>query len=295
MAKFYAYCQNKTLTDRNGGSYVLYHIGHALEELGHEFGGMLNIEDSPPTDADYLMFQGEWYRALRYHKRHTTAKWICWVGHFLPAVKYDMPMISEIEADYYFTQYEGNAFEYAKEMIERSGKHLYYMPHAGCHKCNKEGVKIECPEVLFIGNHFPERDETWLQFAGVEFIGVPFEDIPNYYKSAKVCPNIHGDFQKNIICEFAQVKGYMINERIFQVILSGGFAISDNNPIVKKFFNEDEVPYAETMDEFKELINKFKNNPELREPYMKKAKERILKEHLYTHRVAKFLKEAGIC
>jgi hypothetical protein len=294
MATFYAYCQNKTLQDRNGGSLVLWHIGHALEKLGHKFGGMLNIEDSPPADADFLMFQGEWWRALKPHIHETQAKWICWVGHFLPAVKYDMPMLSEIDADYFFTQYEGKAFNYAKEMIERSGKTLYYMPHAGCEQCNKEGLLIDCPEVLFIGNHFPERDEEWLNYAGVEFIGVPFEDIPNYYRSAKVCPNIHGDFQKNKPCEFAQVEGYMINERIFQVILSGGFAISDNNPIVKSFFSEDEVPYAETKEEFKRLIEFFRKNPDARLPYMKKAKERILKEHLYTHRVSKFLKQIGL-
>lgn len=294
MAKFYCYCANKTLADRNGGSLVLWHMGHALEELGHEFGGMLDLQDSPPRDADFLMYQSEWYRAIRPHITHTSAKWICWVGHFLPAIYYDMPTLPEIEADYYFTQYEGKAFDYASEIFARRGKTLYYVPHAGCSKCNKEGKQIECPEIIFIGNSFKERSEEWLGHAGVPVTGVPFEDVSNYYKSAKVCPNIHGSFQKNEVSEFSEMPGYMINERIFQVILSGGFAVSDNNPIVKKFFNEDEVPYAETKEEFKELIDKFKNNPELREPFMAKAKKRILKEHLYTHRIAKFLNEIGI-
>lgn len=295
MAKFYCYCQNKTLQDRNGGSLVLYHIGHALEQLGHEFGGMLNIEDAPPRDADYLMFQSEWFRSLRYHRHETKAKWICWVGHFLPGVRYDMPLLSEIDADYYFTQYEGKAFDYAKEIFERQGKTLYYLPHAGCEKCNTEGIKIDCPEVIFIGNSFPERSEEWLQYAGVPVTGVPFEDCKNYYKSAIVCPNCHGGFQRNEISEFNEVPGYMINERIFQVILSGGFAISDNNPIVKKFFTGDEVPYAETKEEFKKLIDYFRTHQDERLPYMVRARKRIMREHLYTHRMAKFLKEAGIC
>lgn len=292
--KFYCYCQNKTLVDRNGGSYVLYHHGHALKQLGHEFGGMLNIQDTPPADADFLMFQSEWWRALRPHRHETRAKWICWVGHFLPGVRYDMPLLTEIKADYYHTQYEGKAFNYAKEIFERQGKTLYYLPHAGCDKCNVEGVKIDCPEILFIGNSFPERSEDWLDFAGVSKIQTPFEDTPNYYKSAIVCPNIHGSFQKNETSEFAEIPGYMINERIFQVILSGGFAISDNNPIVKKFFTEDEVPYAETKEEFKKLVDYFRTHQDERLPFMKRAKERILKEHLYTHRWAKYLKELGL-
>jgi spore maturation protein CgeB len=147
---------------------------------------------------------------------------------------------------------------------------------------------------MFIGNSFPERSEEWLQYAGVPVTGVPFEDCRNYYKSAIVCPNIHGSWQRGNIDEFNGVPGLMINERIFQVILSGGFAISDNNPIVKKFFTEDEVPYAETKEDFKRLIEHFRTHPDERLPYMKKAKERILKEHLYTHRISKFLKEAGI-
>ena len=291
MAKFYAYCIDKSLADRNGGSLVLFHHGHAIEELGHEFGGMLNLTDEPPKDADFLMFQSEWYAALKLHRRHTQAKWICWLGHFQPHLKYNMPKLEEMEADYYHTQWKGKMFDWAREILERRHKDLYYLPHAGCHKCNVEGEKIECPEVVFIGNTFPERTEDWLDYAGVSKIRVPFEDCKNYYKSAIISPNIHGDFQKNVVCDFTQIPGYMINERIFQVILSGGFSISDNNPIVKEFFAEDEVPYAETKAGYKSLIKHYTMYPEQRESFMKKAKERVLKEHLYIHRWKDYLKE----
>lgn len=289
--KFYAYCINKTLQDRNGGSLVLFHHLHALEELGHTNGGMLNLEDSPPADADYIMFQSEWYRAIKPHQRYTQAKWICWLGHFLPHRKYDMPPIGEIKADYFHTQWKGKMVDWANEILERRERKLYYLPHAGCSKCNTEGEKIDCPPTIFIGNTFPERTEDWLDYAKVSKIRSPFEDCKNYYKSAIVSPNIHGEFQKNEVCDFTTIPGYMINERIFQVILSGGFAISDNNPIVKEFFPEDEVPYASTKAEFRSLINHFTMYPEQRESFMKKAKERILREHLYIHRWKKYLDE----
>jgi len=289
--KFYAYCCRKDLADRNGGSLVLWHHLHALEELGHENGGMLNLEDSPPDDADFLMFQSEWWYALRPHKRHTNAKWICWLGHFLPHRKYGMPKIAEIEADYFHTQWQGKMFDYGQEMLEKKNKKLYYLPHAGCHKCNVEGVKIDCPETIFIGNTFPERAEEWLDYAKVSKIRSPFEDCKNYYKSAIVSPNLHGDFQKNLVCDFTQIPGYMINERIFQVILSGGFSISDDNPIVRDFFTEEEIPYAKDRATFRSMVKNFTERPEKREPFMLKAKERILKDHLYIHRWRDYLKE----
>lgn len=83
----------------------------------------------------------------------------------------------------------------------------------------------------------------------------------------------------------------MINDRIFNIILSGGFAISDDTPIVKKFFEEDEVPYAKDKEHFKWMIDYFIAHPEERMSYMQKAKERILKEYLYTNYWKEFLKQ----
>ena len=288
--KFYAYCIRKDMLDRNGGSIVLWHHGHALEELGHEFGGMLDLEDTPPKDADFLMFQSEWWRALKLHKRHTNAKWICWLGHVKPHKKYQMPPIQEIEADYFHTQWQGKLFGYAREMLDRKGKELFYMPHGGCSKCNTEGTKIDCTKTVFIGADYPERAQDWLDYSKVNKITCPVEDAKNYYKSALVSPNLHGDFQKDMVTDYTQIPGRMINDRIFNVILSGGFTISDNAPIVKEFFAPDEIPYAETRADYRSMIKKFTDYPDERLTYMKKAKARILKEYMYTNYWKEFLK-----
>ena len=284
--KFYAFCTDKTLADCNGGSLVLWHHIHALEELGHS-GEMLNLIDDIPEDADFVMFQSEWYNVIGKALERSKAKRICWLGHYKTGTRYQMPNIADIKADYFHTQYKGDCVKWGEKQI---GKKIYYLPHAGCSKCNVEGQKIDVPEVLFIGNHFPERQENWLNEADVTKVQSPFPEVKNYYKSAIVCPNIHGDWQKGKESEFFTVAGEMINERIFQIILSGGFAISDDTPIVGDFFNTDEIPQAESKEGFKALIDHFKQNPEQRNGYMEKAKARIFKEHLYTHRWKEYLK-----
>jgi len=284
--KFYAYCQDKTLEDCNGGSLVLWHHLHALEELGHISGGMLNLGEEVPQDADYIMFQSEWWNILKSCLERSQAKRICWLGHYDTGAKYGMPRISTIQADYFHTQYKGECVKWGEDQI---GKKIYYLPHAGCSKCNTEGNIIEAPKALFIGNHFPERSEDWLE--GVTLIQSPFPKVKDYYKSALVCPNIHGGWQKGEKTEFFQIPGEMINERLFQVILSGGFAISDNTPIVKDFFNEDEISWAKDKEQFKWMIDYFIHNPQERESYMIGAKKHILNNHLYTHRWEEYLKE----
>lgn len=293
MAKFYAYVIRKDMSDRNGGSIVLMHHGHALEDLGHEFGGMLDLGERPPKDADFIMFQSEWWRAVKGHKNHSNAKWICWLGHVFPHRKYDMPKISEIEADYFHTQWQGKLFDYANEMLERRGHKLHYLPHGGC-SCNTEGIKIDCPKTVFIGTDYPERAQDWLDYAKVNKITCPIEDAKNYYKSAIVSPNLHGDFQKDMKTDFTQLEGRMINDRIFNVILSGGFTISDNAEIVKEFFNEDEIPYAKSRAAYRSMVQHYTAYTEQREPFMKKAKKKILENYMYTIYWKKFLKEIGI-
>jgi hypothetical protein len=299
--KFYAYAHDPTLADNNGGSLVLWHHLHAIEELGFISGGMIGLGEEVPSDADFVMFQGEWYDMIEKKLNKSKVKRICWIGHYDTSPKYSMPKLSNIKADFYHTQYKGEAVEWGKKQI---GRDIYYLPHAGCKKCNTHGkiitehttfdglgnkIKIPVSKKIIIRNRFNERKEDWLDYAGVEKRNAPFDEIKDIYKSSRVVANIHGDFQKGRIDDFFRIPAHMINERIFQVILSGGFAISDDTPIVREFFNEDEVPQCKTKQEFKEKIDYFVSNPEERISYMKKAKKRILDEHLYTHRIKNYL------
>lgn len=284
--KFVAYVVEKTLEDSNGGSLVLAHHLHALCDMGYKT-ELINLTEQIPQDTDYVMFQSEWWAHIKLLLEQSNAKRICWLGHYNTSLIYGMPKISEIKADYFHTQYKGEAVSWGKEQI---GKPIYYLPHAGCHKCNTEGKFIKgTPKAVIVRNKFKERSEDWLDYANITAINAPFETIKDIYASAIVSPCIHGDFQKGKECEFFQTPAHMINERIFQVILSGGFCISDDTPIVAEFFSKDEVPQCETREEFKEKIEFFISNPDKRIPYMEKAKEKILNNHLYKHRWQKYL------
>jgi hypothetical protein len=276
--KFYAYVQDKTLNDCNGGSIVLNHHLHALKELGNET-GLLNLSELVPRNADYIIFQSEWWGHLKPYLEMSNVKRVCWLGHY-KETRYGMPKIKDIKADYYYIQWKGDCVKWGEE---QTGKKIYYLPHGGC-SCMTEGKEIKAPKAVFVGNHYPERKEDWIDYAQVTRMNSPIDTIKNLYKSSIVCPTIHGDFQKNKTTDWFFIPGEMINDRIFQIILSGGFAISDNTRIVSEFFEQDEVPQAKDKEQFKWFVNYFTQNPDDRLPYMKKAKERILKEHLYKKR-----------
>ena len=59
-------------------------------------------------------------------------------------------------------------------------------------------------------------------------------------------------------------------------------------------FNNDEIVFAKTPEEFEDKIRHYLRNPEERLPYIKRGHERILKEHTYFHRVSKIFKELGL-
>jgi len=282
----YAYVHDKTLKDNNGGSLVLYHHLLAFKELGYKIGRLLNLDEEVPEDATYIMWQSEWWNVIKGFLSRTSAKKICWLGHYNTHPRYGMPPIGEINADFFHTQYKGEAVNWGENIV---GQEILYLPHAGCTVTDVSTGIAKTPSRVFIGNSFPEREENWLTFAGVQMVQKPFLEIQNIYHSAIVCPNIHGDFQKGIACEFFQTPAEMINERIFQVILAGGFCVSDNTPIVRDFFTEDEVPIAENKEDFKEIIDHFVAHPDDRLPYMEKAKAHIMKEHLYIHRIKKLI------
>lgn len=199
--------------------------------------------------------------------------------------------LDQIHGDYYFTQWQGECVDYAKSILGD----IHYLPHGYCPKCNKEGNAIDTlintPKVLFIGADYPERERDWIDYANVSRITCPFTEAKNYYKSAIVSPNLHGAFQKNVATEYMQIPGTMINDRIFNVIMSGGFTVSDDVPIMREFFNQSEIPVASTKEEYKNFIEYFLKNSYEREPYMQKAKKRIQENYSYVGYYKDFLKK----
>lgn len=111
----------------------------------------------------------------------------------------------------------------------------------------------------------------------------PFWELPNLYKNAKICLNDHRD--DHIGWEY-------VSFRIFDIVKSGGFCISDFNLGVKKIFGDSIVMYKDKQD-LNNKIEYFLNHPEERKKKIKKA-QRCAKSYTTKNSIEKLLRESGV-
>lgn len=123
------------------------------------------------------------------------------------------------------------------------------------------------------------------------YVGVPAEPMFNgqdpsgYYKRSIVSPNIHTKRQRE--------HGLQLNDRVFQIPASGGFQICDN-PLVKRYFEPNELLLADNESYFLEMTDYFLKNPEKRIPYINAGANAIATRHSYVNRVQTILQELDI-
>ena len=126
----------------------------------------------------------------------------------------------------------------------------------------------------------------WQRYLGVSaepmFNG---QDPSGYYRRAIVSPNIHTKRQRE--------HGIQLNDRVFQIPASGGFQICDN-PLVKRYFQVNELLFAHNQSYFLEMTDYFLRNPEKRIPYINAGAKAIATRHSYINRVQTILDELEI-
>ena len=101
---------------------------------------------------------------------------------------------------------------------------------------------------------------------GTEFV-IKYAALPNFYSGATVTINIHRDITQKFIrrnINSKSIRPQGINVRLFEIVASGGFAITDNSRSeTYRLF-----PGMETFDTTDELIGKIKyyiENPAARQ------------------------------
>lgn len=117
------------------------------------------------------------------------------------------------------------------------------------------------------------------QYCGV----IKDHEVKNLFKSAKVCPNLSEPH--------AQKFGFDVNERIFKVIYSGGFCVSDYVEGYNLF--KDGVVLAKTPEEFREKIDYYLDKPNERDAISKKGRDIVIKNHTGYDRAAEIMKSFG--
>lgn len=272
--------------DQNGGTVVLRHIKCALETLGHTV-IMLHYGEDLVDQVDYIWFQSQFYGAVKDVLRNSSAKKICWLEHFDPPAEFAYEPIERIEADYFNTQYKGPVVEWAKERI---GKDIAYFPLAACEKCMHPEPNISnVPPVVCITRLSPYKNGNTLAAIAATHITCSYDALNGVYGSAVVVANVHAEFQKGITKDYLGHYGDSVNDRIFHVPMAGGLVVNDNNPMIREFFNENEMVVCNDEPDMTKRIAWLIAHPVERMSYIALAWERIMKEHLYIHRLNNYL------
>lgn len=161
--------------------------------------------------------------------------------------------------------------------------------------------ELEC-DIAFVGGYWPYKSKTlnkWLiplchpkenykikifgnQPWGVpQYCGfIPTEEMRNLFASAKICPSISEPH--------SQVYGHDIIERPFKLLSCKAFVISDYVKSMEDNVFGDNLLYAKTPEEFKEKINFYLKNLDLRQEYIDKGYQHVINHHTYFHRAAQF-------
>lgn len=267
------------LSDNLGGTIWLRHIGETLAQLGHEV-SYCSFGDNT-SSSDYTIIQSEWIEKPAYL---TSKRAIILLGHFTNVIYPDSTKLRY--QDIVLTQWTGEVVE---DWEARSGKMAHYFPHGYFKQKNDEVVPKYTG--LWIGSDTPFRDTSRF---GSDIVSINCDPIltDSFYSKALICPNVHLNIQKgslvNVPESILEKPGYAVNERLFWIPGAGGFQIADENPLVREFYDEDEVPMA-TAEDFKEIFEYYLNHPEERKKMAEKAHERTLREHTYEHRIKSIL------
>jgi len=168
----------------------------------------------------------------------------------------------EYECDVSFV---GGYWPYKAQNMDR-----YLMPLA--HPVGKYNVK-------FFGN------QGW---PGAHYMGwINDDQVKHLLASSKICPNISEPHATDF--------GFDVNERTFKILSNKSFCISDHVQSMKEdIYTNDEVVFANTPEEFHELVNHFVKYPNERLPYIRRGYKTVMDNHTYFHRVSKMLHELGL-
>ncbi len=105
--------------------------------------------------------------------------------------------------------------------------------------------------------------------------GLPLEDMAVLYTNAKICLNAHM-FEHNEVGT--------VNGRVFEVVLCGGFLISDNSWATKEIFG-DSVVLTEGDDDLISKLSYYLENKKERKKRGLEARKIALALHTYEHRI----------
>lgn len=80
-----------------------------------------------------------------------------------------------------------------------------------------------------------------------------------------------------------------LNQRVFDVPAAGSFLLTDFKEALREFFDPEEVATYRDLEEAREKLQYFQQHPEARRALAARARERVLAQHTFLHRVQTML------
>lgn len=161
-------------------------------------------------------------------------------------------------------------------------------------------------DVAFLGAGYPNRRLAFRPLAGRDFkiwgsdwegenllagniqrqgSRISEEESVKIYNAARVNLNLHSSVSAQDLVSH----GDFVNPRTFELAAIGAFQLVDRRSLMDDLFGPDELATFETLEEFYSKIDYFLKNPQERESYARRARERVLAEHTYQQRMTTLL------
>jgi spore maturation protein CgeB len=151
------------------------------------------------------------------------------------------------------------------------------------HLASAEKRRLCLEHLLPLGLCFAGDSSAWKKIFGNNIKTLPDIDyragLCSHYSSGNIHINITS-------CQMP----HAVNQRVFDIPLCERFVISDDQSDLFELFPKEAVCAASTPEEYAELAKFHLQNPNAKNSIIQKAREHILNEHLYKHRIKRLLK-----
>ncbi|MDB5036556.1 MAG: CgeB family protein [Bacteriovoracaceae bacterium] len=83
-----------------------------------------------------------------------------------------------------------------------------------------------------------------------------------------------------------------MHDRVYEILLAGGFPLTDYREYLPEAFRKDEIVHYRTIEEAKHLIDYYLKADTEREKLIRKGRDRVLSDHTYDIRVAELIRQS---
>jgi len=212
--------------------------------------------------------------------------------------------------DYFFTIQKG---EFLDRLRERGSNHFHYLPLAAStdihRKLNlsKEDISIYGSDISFVGAGYYNRKrffeglldydfKIWgnewdlnsplgrcIQRSG-ERIGT--EETVRIFNATKININLHSSTYHEGVNPY----GDYVNPRTFEIAACEAFQLVDYRSELPELFKPgEEIVYFKNREDLRDKIRYYLDRPREREEMARRARERVLRDHTYEHRMEEMI------